>query len=491
MAEKRGKKKRRCSGGNRMKLKWSFLFTFFCLTLAVFISACKEQVKEPAVAGMFYPADETSLRKTVNFLLASAEAPPVEGKLLALISPHAGYEFSGRIASFSYKHLKERDIKTVILIGPSHHALLNGASVYTKGSFKTPLGNVRIDEKLAGSLLNEKVQVTFRPDVFEKEHSLEVQLPFLQETLKDFKVVPILLGSPTQASFEHLTEKISEILIKNDKAILIASSDLSHYHDYNAAAAMDKKIIDAIARMSVEDVQRYLTTGECEMCGGYPVLYTMVIAKRLGATNGMIYAYENSGDVTGNKSSVVGYAAIGLYKSALTKAEKDELLSLAKKTITDYVTDRKAPDFVSQNPKFAANAATFVTINRKNSLRGCIGNIQPIMPLSQSVIHNSVSASTNDSRFPPMIMNELKDMEVEISVLSPLEPLKDIRDIEIGKHGLFIVSEQNSGLLLPQVATAFGWDKKTFLEQVSQKAGLQKDAWRESKLYVFTADIIR
>ena len=491
MTTKVEKKNRRSSGESSMKLKRPFLFTLFCLLTVVFIIACKEQVKEPAVAGAFYQADEKDLRKTVNSFLSSAESPPVEGRLLALISPHAGYQFSGRIAAFSFKHLKESGIRTVILIGPSHHALFSGASIYTKGGLKTPLGTVRIDEKLAESLLNEKAGVRFYPYAFEKEHSLEVQLPFLQETLKDFRIVPILIGSPTRNSFEHLTEKISELLSSNDKAIVIASTDLSHYHNYETAVAMDRKIIDAIERMSFEDVERYLTTRECEMCGGNPVLYTMAIAKKLGATNGLLYQYANSGDVTGDKSRVVGYAAIGLYKSALTEAEKAELLSLSKKTIIAYVTDRKIPDFGSRNPKFTANSATFVTINKNGNLRGCIGNIQASVPLYQSVINNAVFASSKDPRFPPMIREELKDMEVEISIISPLTPLKDIRDIEIGKHGLFIVSGQNSGLLLPQVATAFGWDKKTFLEQVSQKAGLQKDAWKEAKLYIFTADIIK
>jgi len=473
------------------------LFTVFSLQFAV-CAGCKENVKEPSAAGTFYPSDEKTLKEMVDGFLVRAEGQPVEGKLIALISPHAGYQFSGQVAAYAYKHLAGRDIKTIILIGPSHYASFTGVSVYTKGSMKTPLGNIKINERIAGSLINEKANVSFYPDAFAKEHSLEVQLPFLQQVLKNFKIVPIVVGSPTRESFEFLKEKLTELLRKDEKTIIIASTDLSHYHDYNTALLKDKKITDAIERMSLEDVERYLMTGEGEMCGGYPVLFAMAVAKGLGATNGLLFKYANSGDVTGDKSRVadstlrvVGYAAIGLYKSALTKEEKGQLLSLAKNTIVNYVSHGKTPDVEIKDPKLAANGATFVTIKRNNNLRGCIGNLQPVMPLYRSVIMNAVSASSRDPRFSPMTREELKDMEVEISILSPFEPLRDIKQIEIGKHGLFLVKGQNSGLLLPQVPTEFGWDTKTFLEQLSLKAGLSKDAWKDAELFSFTAEIIK
>ncbi|MFA4828474.1 MAG: AmmeMemoRadiSam system protein B [Thermodesulfovibrionales bacterium] len=466
------------------------LTTVYCLLFTVFLG-CKEDIKEPSVAGAFYPADGKTLKEMVNGFITGAEKQPVDGKLIALISPHAGYQFSGQVAAYAYKHLAGRDIKTIILIGPSHYASFTGISVYTKGSMKTPLGNIKINERIARSLINEKANVSFNPRAFEKEHSLEVQLPFLQQVLKDFKLVPILVGSPTRESFEFLRDKLAEILRKDEKTIIIASTDLSHYHDYNTALLKDKKITAAIERMSLEDVERYLMTGEGEMCGGYPVLFAMAVAKGLGATNGLLFKYANSGDVTGDKSRVVGYAAIGLYKSLLTKEEKEQLLSLAKDTIINYVTNGKTPEVEIKNPKLAANGATFVTIKRNNNLRGCIGNLQPVMPLYRSVIMNAVSASSKDPRFPQMTREELKDMEVEISILSPFEPLKGISRIEIGKHGLFLVKGQNSGLLLPQVPTEFGWDTKTFLEQLSLKAGLPKDAWKDAELFSFTAEIIK
>ncbi|MBI5196068.1 MAG: AmmeMemoRadiSam system protein B [Nitrospirae bacterium] len=474
----------------------SSLFTVHCLLFTVccllfIVSGCEGKVKEPSVAGAFYPADAKTLKEMVDGFLSAAEYKPVDGRLIALISPHAGYEFSGHVAAYSYRHLKERDVDTVILIGPSHYSTFTGASVYTKGSMKTPLGKIAINKKIAKSLINEKANVAFYPAAFEKEHSLEVQMPFLQQSLKNFSIVPILIGSPTRESFQFLTEKLTEILRKNEKAIIIASTDLSHYHDYETAVNMDSKTIDAISRLSTEEVERLMASGQGEMCGGFPVMFTMAVARALGATNGVVYKYANSGDVTNDKNRVVGYSAMGLYMSTLTEAQKKEILSLAKNTILHYVKHNEVLQAETKDPRLMANGATFVTINRQGNLRGCIGNIQPFMPLYQSVIRNAVSAASKDYRFSPVRAEELNDMEVEVTVLSPLVALQNIKDIKIGVHGLFIVSGENSGILLPQVATEYKWDVNAFLENVSLKAGLPKDAWKNSQLYTFTADIIK
>jgi len=454
-------------------------------------AGCTEKVKAAAVAGAFYPDDPKVLANMVDGFLARAETNPENGRLIALMAPHAGYVFSGQVAAYTYRQLREQDIETVILIGPSHHASFSGASVYAEGSMSTPLGRVKINEKIAKSLLNEKAQVTFDPRVYEKEHSLEVQLPFLQRSLKKITIVPILIGTPTRESFNFLTEQLTTLLRKDPKTIVIASTDLSHYHDYQTAVVMDRKILDAAARMSLEDVEKLLNTGEGEMCGGYPVLLTLSIARAAGATHGKLYRYANSGDVTNDRNRVVGYGALGWYKGPLAEDEKQKLLAMAKETIVSYVTNRKVPVFETNDPRLTANGAAFVTINRNGRLRGCIGNIQPIMSLYQSVVQNAVSASSRDSRFSPMSKEELKDMEVEVTILSPLELLKDKKDIRIGTHGLFLVNDRASGILLPQVATEYHWDLDTFLEQVSMKAGLPKDAWKSSRIYTFTADILK
>jgi len=465
-------------------------FLSLCLLIAGFISpGCAETAKDPAAAGTFYPADKKSLQESVKGFLSKAERVPTNGRLLAIVSPHAGYIYSGQVASYGYKQIQGSDIKKVILIGPSHHSGFKGASVYTKGSFRTPLGEVKINERIAESLLNETADVKFYPEAFEKEHSLEVQLPFLQTVLDDFTIVPILVGSPSRQTFEYLISKLTETL--DDTTLLIASTDLSHYHDYQTAKEMDGKVIAAVERLSASDTWELLRTGKAELCGGFPVIIVMETAKRSGANLGVVFKYANSGDVTGEKDKVVGYASIGLFKSPYTEDEKKELLALARKAIVEYVANGKTLETEIKNPKFLTDGAVFVTIKERGSLRGCIGHIQAVMPLYQSIIKNAVAACSSDPRFPPMKSEELKDMDIEISILSPFVPLKDVKDIQVGKHGLYIMKGMQSGLLLPQVATEFGWDRDAFLEHLCMKAGLPKDAWKDAELYTFTAEILR
>lgn len=471
----------------------AFLTLVVIAAAATVILASKETVKEPAVAGAFYPGERNELARAVDGFLTNATSPPAGGRLIALIAPHAGYMYSGQVAAYSYRHLSERNVDTIILIGASHFSSYVGASVYAEGSMRTPLGNVKINEKIARSLLNEKAGVTFFPDAFAREHSLEVQLPFLQRSLKNFTIVPILMGAATQASFTHLADSLTEILRKNDRVIIIASTDLSHYHGYDAAVVKDRKVINAVSRMSVEDLQGLLSAHDGEVCGGDPVLLSMLVSRNLGATNGVLYHYANSGDVTGDKKRVVGYAAMGLYKSALSNSQKQELLALARKTVTEYVRHKRTPEPVVKDARLQANGATFVTINREHRLRGCIGNIQPVMPLYRSVIGNAVAASSQDPRFPPMTPGELEDAELEVTVLSPLEPLDDVKKITVGTHGLYLVKDSRSSVFLPQVPVEQRWDLPTYLEQLCLKAGLPKDAWKDkdARLFIFSADIIK
>jgi AmmeMemoRadiSam system protein A len=252
-------------------------------------------------------------------------------------------------------------------------------------------------------------------------------------------------------------------------------------------------VIDAACRMSVEDLDALLRSGQGEACGGVPVLLAMAVSRSVGATHGVLYDAKNSGDVTGDRSRVVGYASVGLYRSRLSEQQRGELLRLAKRTVTQYVRKGTAPEPNSTDPRLLANGATFVTINRDRRLRGCIGNIQPTMPLERSVITNAVSAAARDPRFPPLRPEELSGMEVEVTVLSPLEPLGSVKDIRIGTHGLYLTKDDRSAVFLPQVPVEQGWDLPAYLEQLCAKAGLPGDAWKErdAKLFIFTADVVK
>jgi len=467
----------------------TLLITICFLLISLVTSGCTENIKEPSVAGTFYPADKKELQETVTAFLSKAKKIPGEGNIIALISPHAGYRYSGQVAAYGYKQIQDRDIRKIILIGQSHQENFKGASVYTMGFFKTPLGNVGIDEKSAKKLLNENADVKFYPEAFAKEHSLEVQLPFLQSVLKDFTIIPVLIGSPTRQTFEHLVSEITEMI--DEKTLIIASTDLSHYHGYQKAMDMDSKIIAAIEKLSLMNAGELVQSGESEMCGAVPVIIAMEVAKRHGANTGILFNYANSGDVTKEKDRVVGYASIGLFRSPYTNEEKKELLSIARNAVTEYVTSRKAIELDIKNPKLRTDGAVFVTIKEKGSLRGCIGHVQATMPLYQSVIKNAIAASSSDPRFPPMTKDELQDIELEISILSPMQRLKDVKNIQVGKHGLVIRKGSQSGLLLPQVATEQGWDRQTFLKHICLKAGLPEYAWKDAELYTFTAEIIK
>jgi|Deesub1362A_J573_1020465.scaffolds.fasta_scaffold03798_8 hypothetical protein len=467
------------------------LRTLSFLLLIVLVSSCTNpKIKEPNVSGKFYPSDKTTLASVVDGFLNKVDTSPPPGRLLALISPHAGYIYSGQVAAYSYARLKDKDIDTVIIIGPSHYSAFEGVSVYKEGKWKTPLGMVDIDTKIAKSLINNEKDVRYLPEVFEKEHSVEVQIPFLQRVLDDFKIVPLLIGRPTKKSYDYLTQRLAELILKNKKIMIIASTDLSHYHDYDTAVKMDRVTIDAVLGLAIEDLRKMLSKGEAEMCGAYPVLYTLRAVKDAGATRGVLFKYANSGDVTGQKQSVVGYAAIGLYSdTGLTLLEKKKLLDLAKKTIFMYVKEGKIPEPEIKDERLLAKGATFVTIKKHGILRGCIGDIVPRLPLYKSVIKNAVFACSRDPRFRPVSKDELNDLEIEISILSPLKEVKDVKDIRIGRDGLYIVKGGRSGLLLPQVPLEFGWDRDEFLRHVCMKAGLPPDAWRDARLYSFTAEV--
>jgi AmmeMemoRadiSam system protein B/AmmeMemoRadiSam system protein A len=461
------------------------------LLMLLFPAACSATVKEPAVAGSFYPADRKKLEADVEQYLAQPGDPPDEGRLLAVVAPHAGYVYSGGVAGHSYAKLKGRDIRTVIMLGPTHYAAVNGAVIYPGGALKTPLGIVKTDEALARSLASDKDGVRLAAEPFEREHSLEVQLPFLQKVLKDFSVVPILIGRMTTESYRHLGDKIATILKKDEKAVIVISTDLSHYHDSKTAHVMDHKILDAIERLAAGDMERLLTSGEGEACGAGPVLYGMAAARGAGATEAMLYKYADSGDVFGDKQRVVGYGALGFYRKPLTAAARAEILRLAKETVVCRVNGRPLPQWQGGDLRLKADGAAFVTLKEKNGrLRGCIGSIRAYTALHNSVVQNAVAAATKDPRFSPVRPEELPNLELEVTVLSPMEPISDSSEIEIGTHGVYLEASGRSSVFLPQVPLEQGWDLATYLRELALKAGLPPDGWKNGRLYRFTAEIV-
>lgn len=285
-----------------------------CNNMGIFSSRNRSEVRRPVVAGTFYPGSASVLRTEIDGFLSNVEKSPVDGNIVALIVPHAGYVYSGQVAAYAYKQIEDMKFDTVVMIGVSHRMPFRGAAIYKSGAYETPLGTVKVDDILASELMSQTDILESHPDADAIEHSLEVQVPFLQVVLSDFKIVPILMRDWSGM----ISYAISDALAKSmmDKNILlVASTDMSHYHPYKEAVSMDDVALTSIKRMDIEQLDDDLASGEAELCGAGGVIVTLMTAKKLGAEGIEILKYANSGDVTGDKSDgVVGYFSAVIYK---------------------------------------------------------------------------------------------------------------------------------------------------------------------------------
>jgi AmmeMemoRadiSam system protein B/AmmeMemoRadiSam system protein A len=467
-----------------------------------------EEIREPVVAGTFYPDRPDVLSQDVKRYLENAKKEKIGGEIIALVSPHAGYMYSGQVAAYAYKLIEGKTFNTVIVIGPSHQALFKGASLYSRGGYRTPLGLVPIDVELSKKIMEKRKEIQFLPVAHSQEHSLEVQIPFLQMALKTFKFIPIVMEPYwSWETCQYLASAMVET-VRGKNVLLIASSDLSHFHSYEKAVVLDQIVLKDIERFDPEGLNRDLRNGRCEACGGGPIISIMLAAKALGANKGKVLKYLNSGDVTGDRSRVVGYAAGVFYKTiggtekmregkkvgvdlGLSEEDKKTLHHIAKTVIENMARGKPIPEFKVEAPILKENRGAFVTVNKKGQLRGCIGYIEGRGPVHKTIEEMAEAAAFRDPRFNPVTEKELPDLEIEISVLTPLKRVTDIHEIEVGKHGIYIKKGWYSGLLLPQVATEYGWDCNTFLEHTCQKAGLPTNAWKDksTEIYIFSADI--
>jgi len=467
-----------------------------------------KEIREPVFAGSWYPGDASSLSRDIKEYLARAKRVTSGGEILALVSPHAGYVFSGQVAAYAYKQVEGLSCDSVIVIAPSHRAFFRGISIYDRGGFRTPLGVVPIDVELSRALMEKNKDIRFIPEAHSEEHSLEIQLPFLQTSLKPFKLVALVMEPEwTWETCQGLASAVTES-VKGKKVLLVASSDLSHYHGYSKAVEIDKRALNRMEAFDPDGLYRDLREGRSEACGGGPVVAVMLAARAMGANKVQVLRYLNSGDVSGDRSRVVGYGAVVFYKASegekkmkeekkvgvdlgLTVEERKTLHHIAKTAIECRLKGKPIPEFKIDSATLKENRGAFVTLNKRGQLRGCIGYIEGRGPLYKTVEEMAQAAAFQDPRFPPVTEKELSELEIEISVLTPLKKIADVKEIEVGKHGLYIKKGWHSGLLLPQVATEYGWDRQTFLEHTCRKAGLPPDAWKEkgAEIYIFSADV--
>ena len=464
-----------------------------------------DMIKEPNVAGGFYSADPKELSDSIDGLKVSTEQVPTDRRVEIAIAPHAGYPYSGPVAAYTFKAIARNHYKTIIIIGPSHFFPFEGISIWPKGGFKTPLGAVPVDEDFAQALLKENPKFQFLPQVYEREHAIEVELPFLQKTFDGVRIVPILMGNPDPQVCHDLAVALDKLIGQREDVLILISSDMSHYYTYDVANRMDDLTLQAIKDIDPKKFFEGCIARKMEMCGFVPVTTALLFAKLRGIKHVEVLKHANSGDTSGDKTKVVGYSSVIFYSDllgqdkssedgtrVLNPAEKKELLKMARNTIETFVKTGKAPDITVKDARLNEIEGAFVTIRKHGALRGCIGNIIGQEPLVQTVRDMAVAAASQDPRFPPVTVAELKDIDLEISVLSQPRRIKDASEIEMGKHGVIVSQGKRQGVFLPQVADETGWSKEEFLSELcSQKAGLPADAWKspDTALYVFTADV--
>lgn len=492
-----------------------YIFTLICILMISCGNAA--EVRKSAVAGQFYPADAAALKAEVKAYLSKAPQQKVTGRPTAFLVPHAGYVYSARTAAYAYKLLSSMEVRNVILIGNSHHSGLSKGAVFASGSFRTPLGTVRVNEELARRIIGSGQLFEDNRAPHYPEHSIEVQLPFLIETLRDFSIVPILLGSFSPDECRKAGRAVAEAVKSlglEGTTVIIASSDMSHYPSWANAKMADGAALKAIEKFdpaALEKTSADLMASRvpglaCVLCGLESTCLTMHAAKALGADKAKILHYENSGDITNDRSRVVGYGAAVFLNTGLSSAKntaktekkmsdftvsdknQKELLKAARLSIENYLRDKKISNFKSSDPELLTPAAVFVTLTVNGNLRGCIGNTEPHAPLYEAVGQMAIAAAFEDYRFSPMTPAELPNTRIEISVLSPMARVSGADEIKQGVHGVVVRRGMRSGLFLPQVWEHFE-KKEDFLNELCwQKAGIDPGAWKDPKteLYTFT-----
>ncbi len=469
--------------------------------------------RKPAVAGTFYPATYKELRIELENLFADA-LPRNLKNIRAIISPHAGYIFSGSVAATAFNQLEpDGCYKKIFIIGSSHRSSFAGASIYCDGNFEMPYGHVPVDIKFARSLCREFPSLfNSNPEHHLKEHSIEVQLPFIDFIIKpSYKIIPILLGDVTQQDCADIATALKPYY--NKENLFIISSDFSHYPNYENAITVDKATMQAIVSNNPKELLKVMQENgrmgiqklHTSLCGWSSVMVLLYLTEQDLFSSYHSLEYKNSGDNIsyGDKKSVVGYWAIAVTKesnvlhsiarSSIKKAIIEENpLNLNEKDsanlrawVLEELGVREIPD------SFKQKCGVFVTLYKNGKLRGCVGYTQSENLLYEEVANAAVLAACYDNRFTKVTSKELEEIEIEISVLSPMRLIEDINEIEMGRHGIYIKKGERSGLFLPQVGAETQWSREDFLGHCARdKAGLGWDGWKDAQISIFTVTII-
>ena len=469
-----------------------------------------DKTRDAQFAGQFYPGNKNELTQQLIDLFEQVKTlTPISRQnqqLQALIVPHAGYVFSGQVAASAYHQIPENAIyKRVFVLASSHRYSFNGAAVFCDGNYRTPLGEIKVDTQLSNKLVQTSELFVEHPEAHKFEHSIEVQLPFLQQKLgNSFLLVPIILGTQEPEICNKIASELKSWFTPEN--LWVISTDFSHYPGYENAFKVDDLTSAAICSNQPEKLQNVLKENKklninnlsTSLCGWTSVLTLLYITENRRYTFEKIL-YQNSGDSKdyGGKNRVVGYWSIAIYDELntfrITQNERKELLEKARNSIMAFVKTGKKGKLLPPHTSGILNEITgaFVSVYVDGKLRGCIGGFAQEKSLNDVVQQMAVSASC-DRRFNNIKPEELENIELEISVLSPLKKIESVNEIELGKHGIYIKKEFNSGTFLPQVALKTGWNLEEFLGHCSRdKAGIGWDGWKSAEIFTYEAIIFR
>lgn len=478
-------------------------FPFLLLGLAVACQAGRGgDVRPPAVAGRFYPEAAGVLRLAVEKFLQDA-IPALAREPVAIVVPHAGYVYSGQICADGYNQVRGRPYETVVILGTNHTAPgLRKIALYSGEGFRTPLGTAAVDRAVVVDLIASSPDCVEDAGPHSREHSVEVQVPFVQVLFPQAKIVPAIVGAADPALAERFGAALAKALA-GKKALVVASSDLSHYPSADDAAEVDGRVLSAAATMNLEALRaaireqmaRRIRGLDTCACGEAPIMAAMAAARSLGAKAGRVVSYAHSGDVPiGERGRVVGYGAV-LFAAdepaqapvppaaspdgGLTAGDKKGLLSLARETISRFLTVQMVPLPRGFSPAAREQRGVFVTLKKHGNLRGCIGRMVPDRPLATLVGAMALQSAFEDPRFRPVTLEEVPKLRIEISVLTPMKAISGPEEIVVGRDGVLLQKDGRSAVFLPQVAPEQGWNRDEMLDHLAMKAGLPAGAWRQ------------
>ncbi len=459
-------------------------------------------VRKPAFAGSFYPSSKDLLVKQLEKLFGEAKSPASDTPPQAIISPHAGYVFSGQVAASAYNQLTTKAAyKRVFVLASSHHNTFHGASLSSAHYYETPLGKVKVDRQVADKLLGMSDLLQCNEEAHRDEHSLEVQLPFIQHKLgADFLLVPLVLGTYDSRECEKIALLLEPWFTPEN--LFVISTDFSHYPAYNDAVENDFNTAQAICSNNAGELletinrKKNINNLATSLCGWTSVL-TLLYLTQHKKMKFVQVQYSNSGDVPeyGETERVVGYWAIVVYNDeenlTVPKHQQVEMLENARKAILLFLLTGKLMHPLPPSGPEKKIDGMFISVYVKGKLRGCIGNLNGTDSMDQALEQLAVSASC-DTRFDSLTLEEFDDLELEISVLSTLRKIESIQEIVPGRHGIYIQKGSKSGTFLPKVAERMGWSVEELLGYCARdKAGLRWDGWKNADIFIYEAFAFR